>query len=65
MGVEQRLLPVPRQQSLDLGYGRFGDAGEDIGKPGLRVDVVELRRIEQCRHEGGAISSTIRSGEQL
>ena len=57
-------MPIPGQQFFDFGNGRFGDAGEDIGKPGLRVDIVELCRVEQRRHEGGAVGSTIRSGEQ-
>jgi hypothetical protein len=26
---------------------RIGDAGEDVGQPGLRIDVVEFRRL--CR----------------
>lgn len=26
---------------------RIGDAGEDVGQPGLRIDVVEFRRHDQ------------------
>lgn len=37
---------------------RFGDAGEDIGKPGSRIDVVAWRG-DQRRHEGGPISAAI------
>ncbi len=54
---------VSGQQFLDSGNGRFGDAGEDIGKPGLRIDVVELCGVEQCRHEGGAVGTAIRARE--
>jgi hypothetical protein len=36
------LAPVPRQQFVEAGDRMFGDAGQDIGEPGLRIDVVEL-----------------------
>jgi hypothetical protein len=31
------------------------DAGEHVDQPGLRFDVVELRRHEQRRHDSGAV----------
>lgn len=42
----------------------IGDAGEDIGEPGLRVDIVELGRRDQRQHEGGPIRATIRTGKE-
>ena len=41
-----------------------GDAGEDVGEPGLRVDVVHLGRDDQAVHGGGALPTTIGAGEQ-
>ncbi len=43
---------------------RVCHVGEDVGEPGLRVDVIELGRHDQRGHEGGAISTTIRAGEE-
>ena len=61
----QRLgCPVPRQQLLQPADRRVRNVGEDVGKPGLRVDVIELGAHDQRRHEGGTISTTIRSGEE-
>jgi len=34
--------PVPREQVGELRLGHFGDASEDVGEAGLRIDVVEL-----------------------
>lgn len=41
-----------------------GNAGEDIGEPGLRVDAVHFRRDDEAVHGCGAPSSAIRSAEQ-
>ena len=41
-----------------------GDAGQDVREPGLRVDVVELCRHDQCRHDGGAIGTALGAGEE-
>ena len=44
--------------------GMLGDAGEHVGEPGLRVDVVHLRRDDQAVHGGGALAAAIGAGEQ-
>jgi hypothetical protein len=41
-----------------------GDAGEDVGEPGLRVDVVHLGRDDQAVHGGGAICASIGAGKE-
>ena len=41
-----------------------GDPGEHVGKPGLRVDVVELSRHDQGGHDGSTLGTTIGAGEQ-
>jgi len=33
-----------------------GDAREDVGKPGFRVDVVETRRHDKRGHHGSQLS---------
>ncbi|MBB6414357.1 hypothetical protein HNQ71_007067 [Mesorhizobium sangaii] len=39
---DHQRAPIPRKQVIEPGDRRVGDAGENIGKPGLRIDVVEL-----------------------
>ena len=40
--VPLAVLPVPREEFVELALRRPGDAVEDIGESGLRIDVVEL-----------------------
>src|SRR6516225_2890071 len=35
------------------------DAGEHVGGPGLRIDVVEPRSLDQRVHHGGALAAVI------
>jgi hypothetical protein len=42
----------------------FGDAGEDVGEPGSRVDVVELCGADQGVHDAGALTASIGAAEQ-
>ena len=42
----------------------IGDAGEHIGQPGLRIDVVELGRVNQRQHGRGALAAAIGAGEE-
>ncbi len=49
---------------LQLGNRGVRDAGKNVGKPCLRIDVVELCRHDQGGHESGTVSTTIRSGEE-
>ncbi len=39
--------PIPGQQLSEFRLRRVGDAGENVGEPRLRVDVVELGGL--CR----------------
>jgi|GraSoi2013_115cm_1033766.scaffolds.fasta_scaffold37061_1 hypothetical protein len=41
-----------------------GDASEHISEPGLRIDVVELRRRDEGRHDGGAVGTTFGASEE-
>jgi hypothetical protein len=40
-------MPVPRQEFVNALSGVIGQASEDVGKPRLRIDVVELGGL--CR----------------
>ncbi|EZP70047.1 hypothetical protein BV96_03726 [Sphingomonas paucimobilis] len=40
-----------------LGY--VGNVRENVGEPGLRIDVVELCRRDQAKHEGRALPATV------
>ncbi len=42
----------------------IGDAREDIGELGLRIDIVELGGLEQRVDDGGALAAAIRATEQ-
>jgi hypothetical protein len=56
-------LPIPGQQLVDALCGMILDAREDIGEPGLRVDVVELGGLDQRvdrRSRGGGQASRSR-----
>ena len=59
--------PVPGQQLIKPVDGVIVDAGEHVGEPGLRIDVVELRRHDQRGHDSGAVGageqSKAKSGE--
>lgn len=52
-------LPRPRQQFVQTRYGKIGDARQDVGEPGLRVDVVEAGRSDEGEHDGGAIGAAL------
>ena len=41
--------PVPWEQVGELRLRRVGDAGEDVGEPGLRIDVVDLGGLRAAR----------------
>jgi hypothetical protein len=40
------------------------DAGEHIGEPGARIDVVELSGLKQGVHDGGTLSAAFGSREE-
>ena len=50
-------LPVPGQQFVHPGVRQLRDAGEDIGEPGLGVDVVELGGADKGVHRRGALAA--------
>jgi hypothetical protein len=42
----------------------LGDAGEHVGEPSLRVDVVELGGADQGIDDGGALATAVGAAEQ-
>ena len=44
--------------------GPSRDASKDIGEPGLRINVVELRALDQRVDDSGALAAAIRAAEQ-
>jgi hypothetical protein len=59
-----RSLPVPGQQLIQTLDVVIIDARQDIDKPGLRIDIVELGGLDQREHDGSALAATIGAGEQ-
>ena len=57
-------LPVPREEFVQPELRLLGDAGEDVGEPGLRVDVVELGGADERVHHSGPRAATIGAGKQ-
>jgi hypothetical protein len=42
----------------------IGDAVQNVSKPCLRIDAIELRGLNQGVHDGGSLSAAIGSREQ-
>lgn len=51
--------PVPGEETVEARDWRFGDAGDDVCEPGLRVDVVQPGGDDQSVHEGGAVAAAV------
>ena len=60
-----RLAPVPRQQLFEPDRGVIGDAGENVGEPGLRIDVFEPGGLDESVTGGDALPPAIGAAEQL
>ena len=56
--------PVPWQELGESALRQAGDAGEDVGEPGLRIDSVHLRGDDQRVDDGGSTTAAIGAGEQ-
>ena len=57
-------LPVPWQQLVELASRMFGDAGEDIGQPSLRIDVVHFGCDNKAIDGRGALPAAVGTREQ-
>ena len=57
-------LPVPGEEFVQPGLQLLGDAGEDIGEPGLGVDVVEFGGADQSVHHSSPRAAAIGAREE-
>ena len=57
------VLPVPGEELVDPLGGMILQAREDMGEPGLRVDVVEPGGLDQRVDRGSTVAARIRAGE--
>ena len=57
-------FPVPGQELVHTGVRQFGDAGENIGEPSLRIDVVGLGGDDERVHRCGAHAAAVGAAEQ-
>ena len=55
--------PVPGQEFVEPVDRVLGDTGQDVGQPGLRIDVVHFGRDDDAVHRGGALSAAIGARE--
>ncbi len=55
-------LPIPGQEFIDPFSRMILQARQDIGEPGLRVNVVEFGRFDQGVDGGGATAAIVRRG---
>ena len=58
-----KLMPGPGEEILEPSCGMIGQAGEDVGEPGLRVDAVELGGFDERVHGGRTFATAIGAGE--
>src|ERR1700675_825225 len=52
-------LPIPREQIGDFVGGVIWKAGQHVGKPGLRIDVVYLASFDQGIDGGGTMAASV------
>jgi hypothetical protein len=57
-------FPVPWQQVIELLHWMFGDIGEDMREPGLRIDIVHFGGDDQAIHDSGALSAAVTACEE-
>jgi hypothetical protein len=51
--------PVPWHHFVKPALREAGNAGEHVGKPGLRIDIVELDGYDQSFHDRGTLESHV------
>src|SRR3979409_846481 len=51
--------PVPGQEFVEPVDRVLGDTGQDVGQPGLRIDVVHFGRDDDAVHGSSALSAAI------
>ena len=56
--------PVPRQQFVDFVNGMLGNTSENIGKPGLRINIVHFGGDDEAVHESRSLSAVVGAAEE-
>ena len=56
-------VPAPRQQFIDLVGRVIGQLREHMGKPSLRIDVVEFAGFDERKNVSGPSRAFVRAGE--
>jgi len=54
---------MPWQQLVDPLCRMIGETRQDIGEPGLRIDIVELARLDQRIDSRGSLTAGVGAGE--
>lgn len=62
--AEDRWPPVPGQEFREARHRQISDPLEDLGQPGLWVDVVELSRADQRVEGGCALTTAVGAAEE-
>ena len=57
-------LPSPGEELVQPRLRQVGEAVEDVGEPGLGVDVVELRGADEGVHHRRPLPAAIRAREE-
>ena len=59
-GALWKPLPIPRQEFVEPVSRVLGDAGQNVGQPSLRIDIVHFGRDDDAVH--GGIATTFFQG---
>ena len=57
-------LPLPGEEFVQPGLRLLGDAGEDVGEPGLGIDAVELGGADEGVHHRRPLAAAIGAREE-
>jgi len=57
--IESRRRPRAGQQFVEPLDGMLCDARQNVGEPGLRIDIVHLGGDDQAVHRRGTVATTV------
>jgi hypothetical protein len=58
-GLRLSCFPIPGQELVEPLSGMIRDTGEDIGEPGLTIDVIHFTGHEQSHHPRRALAAAV------
>ena len=58
-------MPIPGEELVDAVDGMIGDAAEDVGEVGVRVEAVHPAGLDDGVEAGGALASGIGAAEEI